>query len=281
MKKTILLTLAALVGIICGWLLITNPSFQDLFSQYVENGEILTLEAKYSPEKVANDHRQELIADALHTMQDPSLKFYPYLLMDVKYIHQDKKPREGVLLWSQVDGEMVLDTDQWETSHGFADTMLAKANKDDFKILNTLAKYGGTLSFESLLKEMQFDADDLEPMIQSTIDKHLVIRKGNVLLLHFENPKILVLPQTRFKQNLVKKPYSQVVAIPKKFSRSEIEKIAQAAFGSDFTVRRTREIYLPIYNLDILNPDGSTLTTHWNALTNQRIDKENHYPALR
>lgn len=281
MNKNVMIAASVLVILLGGWYGLTQTHLQDSFSQYIENGEVLTLEAKYSPERVVNDHRQELLLDEQHSLQDPTLKFYPYLLMDVKYIHQDKKSKEGLLLWSQVDGEMVLDTEQWETTQGFSDAILAKANKEDFKILKALAKFGGTISMDVLVKDLQTEGESVEPWIQSTIDKHLVIRKGNNLFLHLENPKILVPPQTRFRHNIAKKPYSQVKAVSKNYSKSEIERIAQSAFGNDFTIRKMREIYLPVYTIDIQNPDGSVLTTDWNALTNKRMDRENIYQKIR
>ena len=221
MKKVLVLSLLFLgiVGSI-GYVINFYP-FHDSFSQYIENGEVITLEAKYTPEKIINDHRQELVIDEAHTLQNPILKFYPYLLMDVKYVHADQKPREGLLLWSQVDGEMVLDTNTWETSHGFEDCLLVKATKEDFSILNILAKYGGTTTYDQIAKELQLESTTFNTYLQKVIDKHLVIRKGNYLFLHWENPKIIVSPQTRFKQNLVKKPYNQVQAISRKYSRSD------------------------------------------------------------
>ena len=54
-------------------------------------------------------------------------------------------------------------------------------------------------------------------------------------------------------------------------SSSQIQKIAKAAFGDDFTVRNTTEVYLPVYSIEVLNPDGSTFTTYWNALTGDRM----------
>lgn len=249
----------------------TNPNLRDMLSQYVENGEILTLEARYTPEQIMDSHRSELISDNGYTFQAPELKFHPYLLMEVKYIQPDKKTKEGVILWSMVDGEMVLDTQTWEKTHGFEDAILSDANRDDFKILNALAKFKGKTTVDQLQKELHVEPETLTPWIDNTRKKQLVVQKGAELQLHFQNPKILVTPQTKISQWLVTKPYIHAQRIPKKYSPTQIQGTARAAFGQDFMIRSVTEVFLPVYSIEVLNPDGSILTSFWNALNGQRI----------
>ena len=64
---------------------------------------------------------KELLKDTDHVFLEPTLKFVPYLLMDVKYIRTQDKTGEGVILWGLVDGEMVINTGTWEKTHGFTD----------------------------------------------------------------------------------------------------------------------------------------------------------------
>lgn len=249
----------------------TNPNIRDVVTQYIENGEVLTLEARYTSDQIMNAHRAELILDESYAYQEPELKFHPYLLMEVKYTQPDKKTKEGVILWSMVDGEMVLDTQTWEKTHGFEDAILANANRDDFKILNALAKFKGKMSADQLQKELHVEPETLAPWVDNTRQKHLVVQKGGELQLHFQNPKILVAPQTKINQWLVTKPYIHAQRIAKKYSPSQIQSIARAAFGQDFMIRSVTEVFLPVYSIEVLNPDGSVLTSFWNALNGQRI----------
>lgn len=237
--------------------------------QYVENGEILTLEARYTPEQIMESHKGELLGSS-KSYGESSLKFHPYLMLSVKYTLPGQKTREGTVLWSLVDGEMVLNTDTWETTHGFEDAINAGATRSDFKILNALAASRGSMTKDQLQKELRLDTDTLEPNLESTRDKHLIIVKGNEVTLHFENPKFLVTPQTKINQPLVTKPYSQAQRVSKQFSKAQIEKITQAAFGPDFTIRSLKEVFLPVYSIQVVNPDGSILTSYWNALTGNR-----------
>ena len=46
----------------------------------------------------------------------------------------------------------------------------------------------------------------------------------------------------------------------------------RAIFGEDFVIRKTQEVYLPIYNIAVQNPDGSILTTYWNGVNGQQVD---------
>ncbi|NGX41975.1 MAG: hypothetical protein K940chlam7_00249 [Chlamydiae bacterium] len=249
-----------------------NPSFREVVQSYVENGEFLTLEARYSAEQIMQQHSSELLPDDQYSYQEPNLKFYPYLLMEVKYTQANGRTREGVILWSMVDGEMVIDTDTWEKTHGFEDTINAGANRMDFLIINTLARYRGTLPASRLQKELNLDQKQMEQALESARKKYLVILKGNEIALHFQSPNFNVLPQTRINQWLVTKPYNHAQRVGKRYNQSQIERNAKAAFGHDFTVRNSKVVFLPIYNIEVLNPDGSILTSYWNALNGQRVD---------
>jgi len=249
-----------------------NPQFRDVIQSYVENGEFLTLEARFSAEQIMQAHRQALIPDDQYSYNEPSLKFYPYLLMEVKYTQPTGKTREGVILWSMVDGEMVIDTDAWEKTHGFEDAINVRASRSDFLVMNTLSRNRGSLSLERLQRELNVDQEQLEKMIESARQKYLIILNGNEVTLHFQNPKFDVSPRTRINQWLVTKPYNHVQRVSKKYSQHQIARTVKAAFGHDFTVRNAKEVFLPIYSIEVLNPDGSILTTYWNALNGKRVD---------
>lgn len=248
-----------------------NPQIHQIFRDYVENGEFLTLEVKYTAEQIMTAKKQELIADSKHKYQEPTLKFYPYLLLEIKYTKPDKTTREAAVLWSQVDGEMVLNTENWEITHGFEDAIKAGANRAEFMIINALAKHQGSLSRERLQQELHLEGDTLDPWIDSARQKHLIIQKGNELQLHFQDPKIRVFPETKLSQDFVSKPYTYMQRIKSRYTKGQIEKIAKAAFGSDFTIRDVKEVYLPVYRIEVLNPDGSIFTSYWNALNGERI----------
>lgn len=253
------------------WLWEHNAPFRNFVSEYIDNGEFLTLEAKFTPQQIMETHQKDLLKDEKHSFAEPSLKFHPYLLMEAKYTTPDRKSREGVLLWSMVDGEIVLNTDTWEKTHGFEDAIRANASRQDFKILNVLAKSQGIITKDQLQKELHLDPDVFEPWIDSAKSKHLIIQSGNTLQLHFENPKLITIPQTKINQWLVTKPYNHAQRVQSKYSQNQLEKIALAAFGSDFKLRNMTVVYLPVYGIDIINPDGSLLSTYWNALNGKRI----------
>lgn len=268
--RTITFLAITVIGFWALWY--NNPSFRDIIQSYVENGEFLTLEARFSPEQIMETHREELLPNNQYTFKEPTLKFYPYLLMEVKYTQPNVKTREGLILWSMIDGEMVIDTDTWEKTHGFEDAINANASRSDFILINALARYRGTLPLARLQKELDIDSDEMDAMIDSARKKYLVIVKGAEIALHFQNPNFNVPPQTRINQWIVTKPYNHAQRIDKRYSKWQIEKTAKAAFGPDFTVRSSKEVFLPVYNVDVLNPDGSILTSYWNALNGQRVD---------
>lgn len=271
MRKFILYLLGACVAVGALWLYQNHGHVKGIVQQYVENAEFITLKARYTPEQIMGAHRQELLPDNQHAFQEPGLKFHPYLLMEVKYTLPDKNSREGMLLWSLVNGEMVLNTDTWEQTHGFEDAINADASRNDFRLMQALAKQRGSTSLEQLQKELHVEKETLDKWVDSALSKHLVIQKGNQVQLHFQDPKILVQPETKVTDWLVKKPYNHAQRISNTYSTQQIQKIGKAAFGDDFTIRNVTEVFLPVYSLEVLNPDGSVFTSYWNALNGQRI----------
>lgn len=271
MKKIILM---AMVGVVIAggwWAWNSSPFLLSTIQQYVENSDLQTLEAKYSAEHIMEAHRKELLPSSQYSYQEPEMRFYPHLLFEAKYTHPDKKTREGVLLWSLVDGEIVLDTDTWETTHGFEDAINSKATRNDFRILYALARNNGSISRDQLMREFHLEADTLEPWINSAAQKRLIVVVGPELQLHMQNPKIAVMPQTKIKRSFVSRPYSYSQCVEKKYTQNQIETTAQAAFGTAFTIRSAREIWLPVHCIRVQNPDGSILTTYWNALSGQQL----------
>lgn len=269
--RTIVVIVISLVLLAGGWWFWNSQNdFKSIVSRYVENGEFQTLEARFSPQQIMDEHHRELLGDDNHHYLEPTYKFHPYLLMEVKF-SSDKKTREEVSLWSLVDGEMVLNTETWELTHGFEDAINAQATNDEFKIINILAKNNGSRSKDDLLGDLHLDVDVVNPWIASALEKQLITRKGNTLQLHLENPKILVSPKTKFNRMLVSKPYSYGQRISEKYSPSQIEKITKSAFGNDFSIRRMTEVYLPVYGINVENPDSSVTTTYWNAVNGQMI----------
>lgn len=247
---------------------------KDLISRYVENGEILVFETRYNSDEIFEKKRKELETGGRNA-KAPEMRLVPYLMIDAKYVGPEKKTREVKTLWSLIDGEMVLNTDNWERTRGFHDALVAGASSGEFRVINALAAQGGISTLEKISKELKLEEEVVKPWIESLREKHLVVLRGNDLVLHVQDPKMTVTPETKVNRFLVTQPYSFGERITRRYSASKIEKMAQAAFGNDFTVKSTREVFLPIYSIEVINNDGSTRTTFWNGLNGERIDPHN------
>ncbi|MCB1119683.1 MAG: hypothetical protein KDK65_06965 [Chlamydiia bacterium] len=237
---------------------------------YVENREVLTLEANYSPEQILQLHKQDF-TDSGRRSLEPELKFAPYLLMEVKWRTAKGMTKESAILFSLSDGEMVLDTNSWEKTHGFQDTLNAGATAQEFLLLNILSRAQGSLTIDQLQKTLKLEPEKLDKLIQSTKHKHLTIQRGNEVALHFQHPHFHVHPETYIHHWLVSKPNDPAKRLPHNYTPAQIERLARAAFGSDFTIRSTKEVSLPLYQIQVVNPDNSILTTYWNALNGQPL----------
>lgn len=240
--------------------------------KYVQNGDLLTLETRFTADEIMEKHQGELLGSSNRTFQEPAYQFHPYLLLNVKYYDKNHKTKQGALIWSQIDGEMVLNTETWEQTRGFSEAINAGATPLEFRVLNALAEAKGTLTREKLQKDLNLEQDPLSALLESLKQKQLIVAKGNEISLHFENPRFNVPPQTKMGSSLVVKPHQQGKKLPIRYSKSKIEKIARAAFGNEFTILSTEEIYLPVIRLSLLNLDGSFLITDWNAITGKQVN---------
>jgi len=253
------------------WAWINFPEARNMVLNIFNSGKFQTLEVRYSPDAIMENNKQELLLDEEHSFLEPKLHFLPYLLMEVKYNRSQEKTGEGIILWSLVDGEMVINTKTWETTHGFNDCIEANADREDFKIINALAAHGGSMDRESLSRFLNVENNMLDKWVDKCRIKSLIVQAGNAFRLHMENPKLQVIPETKLHQWLVSKNAKNATRLARKFSASQIEAIARSAFGHDFAVRKTKEIFLPVYSIVIHNPDGSNMTTYWNALNGKKL----------
>lgn len=272
-KKSLPLIIFLVFLAIGGWWVWQSAemaNWKDRVLQYVDNRDIVTLEAQFTPEQIIEKNRKSLFGNDKKTLQNTLVKYYPYLLLDVKY-PENSKTREGVLLWGLADGEMILNTDSWESTHGFRDCLECQAKPSDFKVIQTLARQPGGIPIENLQKELHVEREILDTWVKGAKQKGLIIENGNLLYLHFENPKILVTPHTKINRHLVSKPFGDAQKSPRNFSKNQIMEITQAAFGTDLKVRDEQEVFLPVFTFEILNPDGSLQISEWNALTGQPI----------
>lgn len=268
-----LLLIALLLSFSGGTYLTWNrlPQVRSKIEELMNGTTFQTLEVRYSAESIMEAHRKDLLKDSDHVFVEPSLKFIPYLLMDVKYTRSQEKTGEGIILWGLVDGEMVINTSTWEKTHGFTDCITSNATRQEFKIINALASRGGTWDREGLSKFLNLENNILDTWVESCRKKSLIVQMGNSYRLHLQNPRLQVIPETKLEHWLVTKPSKHAQRVKRRYRPAQIEVTARAAFGHDFAIRKTTEIFLPVYSIVVQNPDGSQMTTYWNALNGKRF----------
>lgn len=251
---------------------------RDAIATYVENGDILALEARYSPEQIMEANKAALLGGSPRTYQQGVLEYLPYLLLEVKYPMGERgETRESSLLWGMHDGEILLDTESWEVSHGYGDAIQAGAGRSDYRLLHALSRRGGYATMDQLVQTLQIDEETLEEWVATAKKKQLVVQKGNHgVQLHFEQPKLVALPRSAIAQQLVTRPYSHGQLLAPKIGQKQIELAARAVFGSDLAIRSSQPIYLPVCRIEVLNPDGSLLTSYWNGVNGRRINYPFH-----
>ena len=247
------------------------PQLKHIALEKISSGKVPSLEVKYTTKQIIDKNKSELVKTGKHKCHTQELKFAPYLLMEVKYSKNSSQTGEGVILWDMTDGEMVLSTKNWEKTHGYGDCMIAHASSLEFSILNHLAKKNGSSDQNALSKSIQLDHDLLDNALDACRRKKLIIQAGSKIRLHMENAKLATQPETDVNLALVTTSTSGGERLPKRFSTAQIKKTASNAFGQDFAVKSTSEIFLPFYTVTVENPDGTLQTTFWNAVTGKPL----------
>ena len=253
------------------WINTNHPELKGKVIDFVQSGHFHTLEARFTAQQIMEMNRDVLLKDSRHKFLEPTMKFSPYLLMEVKYSTPEHQTGEGLILWDLLDGEMVLNTNHWEKTHGFADCINAHIEKNEFRVIKVLAERNIALDRESLLRSLQIENDVLGAWLESSKRKKIVVQAGNHYRLHLQKPRLAVRPETAVDDRLVTKACNSAERLSKRFSHNQIRRIAEAAFGQDFAIRNTLSVYLPIYCITIENPDGSLHTSYWNALNGRSL----------
>ena len=239
---------------------------------YAEGGKKEVFEVNTTNEQLMNQKRSELLKDSSYSYHKSSLKLSPYVLIDAKYVDEKEKSREGHLLWSQVDGEIVLDTDTWQTTHGFFDALLSDASREDFLLIHALIKKNGSANKDLLRKDLKLEKDAFEKTLKNASSKNLVVLFNDVVKLHLEDPKIINFPVSHINHPQDTREVDFASIVPKRFSLGKIQKIAKSAFGKNFTIRSSKEVFLPIWKIEVKKPDNSLSVSYWNAVNGWRID---------
>ncbi|MEN9343796.1 MAG: hypothetical protein RLZZ453_583 [Chlamydiota bacterium] len=269
----LLFTLIVLAAACYGLFLLSGsqPHVTTKIHEMLNTGSFNTLELRYSAAQIMDAQRKKLLKDSRHRFLEPSIKFYPYLLMEIKYAASSRKTKEGMILWDMTDGEMVLSTKDWEKTHGFSDCIEASVDKQEFRVISTLASKGGVADRDALSKTLHVENEVLDAWVEGCRNKRLIVQTGNRYRLHLEKPLFQLVPLTKIDQRLVTKAHQNTDRVPQRFSTSQVEKMAKIAFGSDFAVRKTALLYLPVHCITVQNPDGSVHTSYWNALNGKPL----------
>lgn len=254
------------------WFSETRPDVKTKLEEILHSGSFNTLEVRYSASQIMDAHRKRLLRDNRHRYLEPTMKFYPYSLLEVKYSVSEKKTKEGVILWDMSDGEMVLETKNWLKTHGLGDCINAGTDRQEFRLINILASKGGSADRQILSKILRVENEVLDAWIENCRRKQLIVQTGNRIRLHLEKPRLDMRPCTKIDERLVTKPHKNTERVANHFSLAQVERIAKAAFGADFAIRKSADLYLPVHCIVVQNPDGSIHTSHWNALNGKQMN---------
>jgi len=268
-------TLVVIVALGYGlyWVSENRPELKSKVLEVVNTRTVQVLEARFTAKQIMEKERIALVKNDTHRCTEPILKFHPYLLLEVKFVNQEFRTEEGVILWDLVDGEMVTDTSTWEKTHGFADCLRTNAERHEYAILRAIAQNKGRANRQILTHALgSIDNNLVESWIERACKKKLVISLGDDdYRIHLHSPRIYVRPSTHISGPLVVQNCKCNECLAPHYAPKKIIKAAEAAFGSDFAIRSSKEVFLPVYSITVQDSRGSQHTTHWNAVSGKSV----------
>ncbi len=265
-----LIVLATLcVGVF--WLFDTYPDFKEKVLEKLPKPSCIAFEKRFSSEQILDNERFSLLSHQKLKQSQITLKFYPLLLMEVKFTSPDHSTHEGVILWDLIDGEMVIDADSWKKTHGFADCIQAHTNRYEYQIIKAIIENHNQIHREVLNQLVNIDPLLIEKWLKRCVKKKLVVCHKKTYRVHIQNPRFSFVPMTKIAMPLATRNYRNVERSKKYFSSVQIIQTAKAAFGNDFAIRRSYDVHLPIYSFSMQNRDGSIQIVYYNALNGQRF----------
>lgn len=260
------------------WMTDKKPDLKQKAEELLDFRTTTALETRFDAAQVMETNQKTLLKEKGARYLEPSLKFFPHLLLEVKYCDSKKKTKEGFILWDLTDGEMILNTKTWDKTHGFADCILTNASSNEIKLLHLFATQGGTCDSATLLKKGNIQLPVLEILLRSCLKKNLITSTGeNKYRLHLKDPKLIVKPETKLHEQLTTRSQRGAERAEKNFSRAQIERLIKMSFGEDFSIRSATELYLPVHRIVIQKADGSIRTAHFNALTGKELPASSFY----
>lgn len=268
-----LLTALVLCGLGYGgwWLSESHPEAKERLFQFLPARSFPTLEPRFTAQKI-REQQLRLLRSEREPLEISSTLYHPFVLMEVKFTRPNQTTGEGSMLWDLVDGEMVLSTGTWEKSHGFADCIQTRADAHELKILNVIARHGNSIHRERLFQDLNLEKAVLDTRLNRLLKKKLIAHYQGTYRIHLEAPNMTFSPVSHLTFPLMTKNLKHLDRLEKKFSTSQIVRLAESAFGDDFAIRNTQEVYIPLYVLNTQDADGSKQTSYWNALTGTRLN---------
>ena len=263
--------------VLCGlgyggwWISESHPEVKERIFQMLPARSFPTLEPRFTAQKIT-EQQLRLLRNQSQPFEISSTIYHPFVLMEVKFTRPNQTTGEGSMLWDLVDGEMVLNTGTWEKSHGFADCIQMRADAHELKVLNVIAHHGNSLLRERLFQDPKLEKAMLDAWLNRLIKKRLIVYYQGMYRIHLEAPNMPFSPASHLTFPLVTKSLKHLDRLERKFSTPQIVRLAKSAFGNDFAIRNTQEVYIPIYVLNTQETDGSKQTSYWNALTGTRLN---------
>ena len=254
------------------WVADSHPEIKDRAIRYLPSSSFSVLEPRFTTNQIVEAQRSHLLKDNRHQLGPADLLYHPFLLMEVKFTRSNNTTGEGLMLWDLMDGEMILNTETWEKSHGFADCIHMHADIYELKILRSIAEHGNRAERQTLFQDLNWESSRLDAWLDRCLKKKLIVCYRGVYRIHLESPKMAFIPMTQVSFPLITKSSKHSEKRKRNFSISQITRVAEAAFGEDFAIRQAHEVYLPVYSLAIQNTDGSYQETYWNALNGRRLN---------
>lgn len=229
----------------------------------------LTFQAAYTPEGVVKTQSRHALQMSRDSQWSSKILLVPHLLVKVKKRDNQGRHSQTQVLWDMVKGELVTSLRDWHTSEIFYDLLQKKLDEQEVKLLKSISLFKEPVSLKELKQVYSFDETTLQLALESALKKKILVFQKGSYHSYFQG---LSLEPFFIEGKFPRQHYlGKGTVLSAKFSEEEILKLLGSLLDAQHLVSGAKQVFLPIYQIEIKDEKRSPQLFYFNAITGEEV----------